>query len=89
MRAVCAILTSLPAATATAPSIEPVRKAAAMLTLIVIVLGVLLLAMLLVIVSKRIRRRQAAIAPKRQAPMSDPWAESARRVQPFDSRDAD
>ena len=83
-------LTSLVAPSSTAPGIEPVRRAAALLTLIVIILGVLLLMTLLVIVSKRIRRRQAAATPRgKPATLSDPWAESARRVEPFDSRDAD
>jgi hypothetical protein len=69
--------------------VEPVRKATAMFVLIALVLGVFLAAVIVSVLVKRVRRR-LQIGENVHTPtpnLPDPWTESARRVQPFDSRD--
>jgi len=79
-------LTSL-AQTSTAPaSIDAARKATLMFTLVALALGVLVLLAVLLLLARRTRRRQAS-TPKPTGVLVDPWSESARRVQPFDSPD--
>jgi hypothetical protein len=78
-------LTTL-AQTGTAPaSIDAARKATLMFTLVALSLGVVLLLAVLLVLARRTRRRQAT-APRPTGVLVDPWSESARRVQPFESQ---
>lgn len=80
-------LGSAAVAPATAPAIEPVRRAAALVSLVIIVSGILLISVALIMVGRRTRRRQSKRVANTGQIMPDPWSEAARRVQPFEADD--
>jgi hypothetical protein len=65
---------------ATAPDMGVTRQALFMFVLIAVVLAAFLAAVIAMVLARRIRRRQPQ--PRKAESLVDPWAESARRMEP-------